>query len=137
MKFKNRKGESIEINILTWDPIEQWITVKIKVSEPGIAWEKRAACLRLHEASELIDWLGSLQKNESTTIDFLEPELELHYRSGVLSIFLDWSLRPPYKSPTEDYDDVYALHFEPGEKQLEIQANSWKNEVNSFVKKVI
>jgi len=134
MKFKNNKGESIEIDATGWDPAEDWLIIRVRGSQSGSSWEGRDPCLTLKEAKAIVGWLESLSEKENSKITFMEPELEFHYRDGTLDIFLEWKLRPPWKPSNNEYDEKYSLSFEITTKELQKQAKIWETEVTDVIK---
>lgn len=132
MIFKNEKGESLEISILGWEnPEEDWLMIKVKgIDDEGGDWEGKDPSLTYDEALYLSEWLVSPGSFNQSTLQFLEPELELEFKKGDLNIYLEWNMRPPWKPSDINSDESYALCFEIKIEELKQQSCSWKEELD-------
>ena len=135
MIFRNKHKERLEIVPVGWDPIGHWVVVEVKGREARGGWKSSDQSLRLKEALELTEWLVSIESDDNTFIEFVEPELAFRHLGGVLSISLEYKYRPPWNPTDPDSEKPYALDFEVTIEELNRQAENWRSDIDKVCKK--
>lgn len=146
MHLKAPDGQSLEIRIVgyefphleTEDYDSNWLIIEGKVMHPDGAWTFRDPCLLTYEAARLADWLDSVANREveSDRIDFLEPNLHLHFvespGNGIVQVFFELESRPEWTpSKWADQDDL-SVEFPVSRVELREAASSLRRQLARF-----
>lgn len=126
MEFENENGDTLELSLISWEfPNDKWIMVRIKCKNERGSWEGVDPSLTESEVTKLSKWLVSGGSRPDSSIDFLEPELEFRFVSGMLQIYLEFKYRPPWApSDFQSGDNYFYMEFNVSD---EILSNASEN----------
>ena len=133
MKFKNDKGDELEVNAVGWEfPNEDWLMIVVKGKDANGVWEGVDPSLTISEARALANWLVSEKSLPESTIDFLEPEIEFRFVGGLLRVYLEFRYRPPWSpSDFDDKNNEYYIEFNLSRDDLGGASDSFIQEIEN------
>jgi hypothetical protein len=110
MRLSTSDGDYVDLQISRyqyakadneWDA--NWLQIRLDASRDGRTWTTTDPMLLTAEVKELADWLDEavLLPEESSELEFLEPNLTFERRSGKngkvdLTVWLELEARPPW-----------------------------------------
>ena len=115
------------------DNFEDWLKVEVKVKDDleGKYYTRVSECMLFSEVLDLLEWFEQIlaNKEKSTEIDFIEPELAFEYQNKKLIVLLCYDIAPV------SYDEEpYELTFPLDDKTLAMIIKELGEAVASFKK---
>lgn len=112
---------------------EDWLKVEVKVKDDieGKYYTRVSECMLFSEVLGLLEWFEqiSADKEKSTEIDFIEPELAFEYQNKKLTVLLCYDIAPV------SYDgEPYQFTFSLDDKTLAMIIKELGEAVASFKK---
>ena len=115
------------------DNFEDWLKVEVKVKDDleGKYYTRVSECMLFSEVLGLLEWFEqiSANKEKSTEIDFIEPELAFEYQNKKLIVLLCYDIAPVSYS-----EEPYQLTFSLDDKTLAMIIKELGEAVASFKK---
>ena len=115
------------------DNFEDWLKVEVKVKDDleGKYYTRVSECMLFSEVLGLLEWFEqiSADKEKSTEIGFIEPELAFEYQNKKLTVLLCYDIAPV------SYDgEPYQFTFSLDDKTLAMIIKELGEAVASFKK---
>ena len=113
------------------DNFEDWLKVEVKVKDDleGKYYTRVSECMLFSEVLGLLEWFEqiSANKEKSTEIDFIEPELAFEYQNKKLIVLLCYDI-----APVSYGEEPYQLTFSLDDKTLAMIIKELGEAVASF-----
>jgi|GEM_PF-231745 hypothetical protein len=118
------------------DNFEDWLKVEVKVKDDleGKYYTRVSECMLFSEVLDLLEWFEqiSADKEKSTEIDFIEPELAFEYQNKKLTVLLCYDI-----APVSYGEEPYQLTFSLDDKTLAMIIKELGEAVASFKKGIM
>jgi hypothetical protein len=149
MRFKNRNGDSFEIQILgyefpgnnqdEWD--SNWLQIKIFAVSQQVEWTASDPCLLTWEAEKLEKWLRTAYaQEERAVLEFTEPYIAFALVSGprgkAIRVYLRAWLLPTRAPEPGKHMDAITMDFPLSELDLDQAVHSLKGQLAQFPRRV-
>ena len=112
-----------------------WLLIR-GVAKDGLAqWEFVSPCMTTGDAQSLVTFLDSASKDAGSgaRVVFGEPNLQFEVKAtGQIRVIFELEARPPWKPPTFEDDDIYALDLDLSSAQLAQAAEQLAEQLKKF-----